>query len=351
MAWATLDHSIEKVNAAGKKLPVTSHIMSGWNELEWRDYYNSLDIINNWRSCHSYPLHIHYKRLRYYTKIVDQRGFVARRLKRLSSIEAKLIRFPNMKLSQMQDIGGCRAVVASVRKVRALVKQFKESSKKHELVHEDDYIKNPQVSGYRGIHLVYRYNSDKKTKIYNGRKAEVQLRSTLQHIWATAVEVYGMITNQMLKSSRGREDWLRFFALMSAVVANHERSPAVPNTPLDKAKLKKELAHYAKSLDVLNILDAYTDAIQTSLENAQDADLFLIQLDSKTQKVSVIGYQEDEASDAVKDYLAAETLLKESPGSEVVLVAVESLSSLRRAYPNYFLDTKGFIKLVREALA
>ena len=38
-------------------------------------------------------------------------------------------------------------------------------------------------------------------------------------------------------------------------------------------------------------------------------------------------------------------------GIDAVLVSVDSISSLRRAYPNYFLDTHVFIEAVKEAVS
>jgi ppGpp synthetase/RelA/SpoT-type nucleotidyltranferase len=40
-------------------------------------------------------------------KRVSNVAIVAQRLKRFESIASKLVREPNMKLSQMQDLGGC----------------------------------------------------------------------------------------------------------------------------------------------------------------------------------------------------------------------------------------------------
>src|SRR5690348_9890038 len=105
-----------------------------------------------------------------------------------------------MKLSQMQDIGGCRAVVASLSDVSRLVKHYKASDMKHKLLNEDDYITAPRKSGYRSYHLIYRYFSDKKSS-HNGLRIEVQIRSQLQHAWATAVETVGTFIRQALKSS------------------------------------------------------------------------------------------------------------------------------------------------------
>ena len=123
-------------------------------------------------------------------------------------------RFDRMNLARMQDLGGCRAVVNSVEKVRALVGLYEKSPIKHKLVGQDDYIAHPQASGYRGIHLVYRYYSD-RSPTYNGLQIKLQLRSPLQHAWATAVETVVTFLRQALKASQGHADWLRFFSLMA----------------------------------------------------------------------------------------------------------------------------------------
>ena len=39
------------------------------------------------------------------------------------------------------------------------------------------------------------------------------------------------------------------------------------------------------------------------------------------------------------------------PATDVVLVSVEPAATLKRAYPNYFLDTSVFLDTVREAVA
>jgi ppGpp synthetase/RelA/SpoT-type nucleotidyltranferase len=91
-----------QVNAAGETL-INPNATD--EELE-----RALTIINNWRSVHSFPLNTFQKTLRDKARKVDSQVLVAQRIKRLSSIELKLRRFaPQMQLSQMQDIGGCRA--------------------------------------------------------------------------------------------------------------------------------------------------------------------------------------------------------------------------------------------------
>jgi hypothetical protein len=58
----------------------------------WNDYVQSLDIINNWRSAHNFPLNTFHVGLRRRAKAIDPGCITAQRIKRMSSIEHKLKR-------------------------------------------------------------------------------------------------------------------------------------------------------------------------------------------------------------------------------------------------------------------
>ena len=45
-----------------------------------------------------------------------------------------------------------------------------------------------------------------------------------------------------------------------------------------------------------------------------------------------------------------ESSIPENSSMQVVLVSVESIATLRRAYPNYFLDTNIFADVVKKVL-
>ena len=219
-----------------------------------------------------------------------------------------------------------------------LVEAYNTSEIKHKQIRFDDYIANPKPSGYRGVHLIYRYNSDRK-KTYNGLQIEIQLRSTLQHAWATAVETVGTFTRQALKSSQGEAEWLRFFALMGTAMATREGRSPVPDTPLAKSDLKSELAHYVQKLDVAGHLTAYGQALNVLNQPTANEHYYLLELDPVAKVTKVSGYPRGAYQQASADYLETEKKIQQGQSLDAVLVSVDSLSSLRRAYPNYFLDT------------
>jgi ppGpp synthetase/RelA/SpoT-type nucleotidyltranferase len=340
MAREVLRFTKSQVDAAGIALTKT--------DLSLDEYDAALAVINNWRAAHSFPLNTFQIWLKRRSREVHPDSLVAQRIKRLASIDLKISRFPSIRLSQMQDIGGCRAVVETIDQVNRIVDLYKTSDLRHKLDHMDDYIQNPRNSGYRGVHLIYRYFSDRKES-YNGLKIEVQLRSTLQHAWATAVETVGTFTRQALKSSLGEEAWLRFFALMGTAIALREKTPLVPGTPTSKHQLRRELLRYSRLLDVEGHLHTYGQALQTLESAPKRAHYYLLVLDPIGKTVRVTGYQSQNLHEATRDYLSIEREIANT-GSDAVLVSVESLAALRRAYPNYFLDTHVFISAVKHAL-
>lgn len=205
MAWIEPEYSKKTVSRAGDKL-----LAEGTSEEE---YLTALNIINNWRSSHAFPLTTVQTFLRSKASKIDRNALIAQRLKRVPSILGKLKRFDKMRLHRMQDIGGCRAVVSDSQKVYKLRDNFVNSRTRNELLKQNDYIKFPKESGYRGIHLIYKYCGTKK-HIYSGHIIEVQIRTRIQHAWATSVEIIGIFLKESLKSSQGPKEWLRFFELV-----------------------------------------------------------------------------------------------------------------------------------------
>lgn len=232
MGWVDLKYSKTKVKEAGKTLrkarlePLT---------VTEADEAVALEILENWRAAHSFALNGAQMGLRSRIRTIEAEGFVSQRLKRRPTIINKLCRQSNMQLTTMQDIAGCRAVLEDAGTARALTRQW-EKTAKNKIRERYDYVAKPASSGYRGIHLVV---------IYDERLVEVQIRSRLQHAWATAVENYGARLGVDLKSGEGPEEVLMFFQLVSRAMAHQESGEDVP------AALRNKILASSEELDII----------------------------------------------------------------------------------------------------
>ena len=329
------------------------------NDKESEEEKNSaLEILSNWRAAHSYPMHIFKKRLKRVSEKIDKNALSAQRLKRVPSIIKKLNRKygdnkATMKLTQMQDIAGCRVVMSNVQLAKKLYHDnYIKGDLKHKKVNEKDYISNPKKDGYRSVHLIYRYNSDKGKKIYNGLLVEVQIRSKLQHIWATAVETVGFFTGQAIKSNEGEEEWNVFFKLMSSAFAKIEGCPTISNTPDDEKELYLLIKEKEKELNVRTKMENWTKSIKLfdDLKNKKNIHLFLLELDTVLERLTISAYSKRQEEKAIKDYAAAERKIYGKKEYDVVLVGADTILDLKKAYPNYFLDTKEFIVYLNKIL-
>lgn len=321
----------------------------------------ALEILDNWRAIHRYPTHIFKKRLKGVSEKLDKKALSVQRLKRLPSILKKLQRRynknqPTMKLSQMQDIAGCRVVMSNVELARKLHKEsYIKGDLKHRKVNEKDYITNPKDDGYRSIHLIYRYKSDKEgKKDYNGLLVEVQIRSKLQHLWATAIETVDFFTRQAIKSNEGQKEWMDFFRLVSSAFAIMENTPLVPNTPNNEKELYLKIKEKEKELQVIKVMTGWAQAVQVfekASKEKPNLQFFLLELDITGEKLNITGYKIGQEEKAISDYAKAEKRNQGKKEYDVVLVGVDATNDLRKAYPNYFADTKEFLENLKKILS
>jgi putative GTP pyrophosphokinase len=158
MAWATPQFTREQVNHAGKVLIDPEGWAGGGRSYDaLMEYMDALSVVNNRRASHGYPLNTFQATLRKRSQKIDKRGIFATRIKRLDSITKKLKKHSDMKLSQMQDIGGLRVVMQNFENVYRLADIYVDRQLTHELAKVNDYIANPKADGYRSLHFIYRY--------------------------------------------------------------------------------------------------------------------------------------------------------------------------------------------------
>jgi Region found in RelA / SpoT proteins len=319
------------------------------------------DLLENWRSKHAFPLGNITMGLRQKVDRLKQSALVVQRLKRSRSILAKLANRSSMRLTQMQDIGGCRAVVANIDAVYALRDQYRSSRSLHEFVTEDDYIANPKLSGYRSLHLVYRFKSKSRPE-YDNLLFEIQLRTQTQHAWATAVETVGAVLGQALKSSQGEKDWLSYFQNAGLALERTEQPALSTYAHISKGTVARKLIELDRQLDVRKKLSAYRAALKAAEKlQSKGAGYFLLVLLPEEPGLQVIAFSKRHADDAHREYARYERQLPKHSrtpqialfpeladysGAQVVLVGADSFKSIREAYPNYYLDTAVFLEKI-----
>jgi len=344
MAWVKPLFSAAEVNRAGDALknPASSE----------KEFLAATEVLDNWRAIHSYPMHVFKIRLKNTALKVDSKALVVQRLKRVPAILKKLQRSyhgrpATMKLAQMQDIGGCRAVLSNANRVEKLAGEYYlRGDIRHKRVGYKNYINEPKRDGYRSIHLVYRFTSDKGKKEYNDLLVEIQLRSKLQHRWATAVETVDFFTRQAIKSNEGQEEWMEFFRLVSSAFARMENCPPVPDTPSDEKELYLKIKEKERELNVIKVMTGWTEAIgvfERKFKQSPELQFFLLELDIAGEKLNITQYTKKDEQKAIRDYAESENKNRGKKEYDVVLVGADTTNDLKKAYPNYFVDTQEFL--------
>lgn len=312
----------------------------------------ALKIIDNWRSAHAYPLHVFYMNLR--GKAGSRNDIlVAERLKRLESIVGKLQREDGMQLYRMQDLGGCRMVLPTLNEVYEFSEKFQTSRIRHEQKKRNDYIQNPKTSGYRSLHLIYRFRTDTPDKeIYNQypMMIELQFRTHLQHIWATSLETIGLFTNQALKAGQGNQEILRFFVLVSSLFAIREGCQVAPGTIGDEKELISEMEQINDQHHILGMLKAIRTAMDHDAKSVPDKrGYYILQLNYKENTLKRWFFKPSELEKANRTYDSLEERRGNAP-LDIVLVRAASYAAVKAAYPNYFMDIGEFVDIVKDYL-
>ena len=337
--WEIPKYSRKQIERAGQIIATKDSTLD--------DEKQALEILNNWRSSHAYPLQVIASNLRRN----NPNAIVVQRLKRLDSIAGKLKRFPDMNLYRMQDLGGCRVIVDNIEQVYDSLNKYKNSRIRHILKKENDYIQNPKQSGYRSYHIIYQFHSDNKETYNKNMLIEVQFRTKLQHTWATAVEMMGIYTKSQLKASIGDKDVLRFFILVSSVFAKIEKTPMCPNTNDDVDILIEEIKEIDSNLNIVSRLSALSVAIKYTNENInlKGKGYYILQLNYKKKLLKVNKFLPTQIELATTIYNKIEAL--NNSNIDVVLVSATSFDALKMAYPNYFTDISNFVDIMRAILA
>ena len=156
-------------------------------------------LIDRYRHQFEVPLTKVVMGLRSFLATEGELVLVGQRLKRRPRIIDKLGRHPTMRLTEMQDIAGERAVLSGLDAVERVRRRIERAA--WDVVTVDDYNARPKVTGYRAVHVVVRRDAT---------LVEVQLRTGWQEDWAQAVERIDARYGLTLKDGEGPDVLLRY---------------------------------------------------------------------------------------------------------------------------------------------
>jgi len=143
--------SDDEVDAAGELL--RSPLRLKWHPTAIEE---AAFVVERWRRAHQGLISRFQPELQ---RIADSAGVettIAARLKRFPTIEDKLTRFPNLRLSTFQDIGGSRVIVKARENVLALARAIPSRMGGFERIDSSDYMARPKKTGYGGLHLIWK---------------------------------------------------------------------------------------------------------------------------------------------------------------------------------------------------
>lgn len=127
----------------------------------------------------------------------------------------------SIRLSQIQDIAGCRTVVGTIidqnQIVSSLLKLFPNSDVIDRRLHPSH--------GYRGVHFIVKVDE---------QSIEIQVRSMLQHLWAEFSEKLADVIDPSIKYGGGDENIRELLQQQAVSIATIE------NLELDNADLEKK---------------------------------------------------------------------------------------------------------------
>jgi len=289
----------------------------------------------------------------------------ASRNKRIETIISKLRRPEKPKLDRIHDIAGTRIIFENIKSLEDYIDILENTELVNfkEKINEDknryNYIKNPKSDGYRSIHKVFYYSSNipystlnEKSFNLENKKIELQLRTRLQHIWATTVEIYDIINKSNIKTGTHNKLETKeglFFKKCSLVFEGIE------SNDVEKIKINiNEIFRDKDLVEIYNRLKGIKNIKNIQLPKTLGSDeVFILITDLNKGKTTFFTTDPIEKNDKQDTFLinASYRRLEEknTKGEYILLLlTLGDIKKLKNVYPNYFLNTNKFISILKK---
>jgi ppGpp synthetase/RelA/SpoT-type nucleotidyltranferase len=320
--------SKSRIDKAGRLLSNSGELTEESIELE--------DVFDAYRASHLEPLSQTTLELQQWLHEYGRRYYIAQRLKRKPQILRKLRRL-SVRLTQLQDIGGCRIIVDNNKDVDDLVNYFQSQIGKtptFSITKITDYrVKGRDDTGYRSVHLILSRDE---------RALELQVRSRIQHYWSESIERTSVIYGHHLKEKEGNHTVISYFKVLSDVFYEIEsgREPS-SQSKIDLDRLRLGAQDIIDKSDKFKVLDSFVneDIVRTltSTQGSSDSlNNWIIVFDWNSGDFltwEAVGRATD---DAVKKYIYYENQFPTEKNYEVVMIGSSDIASVRQTHSHYF---------------
>ena len=128
--------------------------------------------------------------------------------KSTTSISEKLLR-ESIRLTQVQDIAGCRLIVSEMADQERVVESLERLFDDATVVDRREHPSN----GYRAVHVIVKHG---------GKLVEIQVRTSLQHVWAELSEKLSDVVDPALKYGGGNQQKLDLLTEYSSLITDEE---------------------------------------------------------------------------------------------------------------------------------
>ena len=321
-----MPHSKSKVDKAGQAL-------AKGNARTEEELIELESVFNDYRKSHLQPLTELTLELQRWLTEYGAKYYIAQRLKRKPQIIRKLNRL-HVRLSQLQDIGGCRIIVADNRDVDRLAKFLAEKLSVTAKLKATDYReKGRDDTGYRALHLIFTRDSV---------SLELQVRSQVQHYWAESIERTSVVYGHHLKEKEGDPRVVGYFKALSDVFYEIEsgRQPA-PQSKIEIDRLREATEAIIISSDTNKVFDSFVneDIIKTltAIESRRSGfNNWIIVFNWNTGSFTtwdIIDRDPDLAAASYGDY---ERQFPAQQGFGVVMIGSSDVATVRETHSHYF---------------
>lgn len=172
--------------------------------------------------------------------------------KSTTSITEKLQR-ESIRLTQMQDIAGCRLIVPAIVDQEQLVASLAGIIPSVVIVDR----RHKPSNGYRAVHVIAKVEQ---------RLVEIQVRTALQQLWAELCEKLADLIDPAIKYGGGREDLKQLLTEASEGIAEHETNE------LEVLEMQRAVARMLLTTGLTEASRANINSLQGTLTTLQ-ADL------------------------------------------------------------------------------